>query len=197
MTRIEEIRARLEAATPGPWECGDRYHVAGVLPARFGEGKCAYCSRMGEPEWAGRRDINGTKMLAHVHITDEAWSPYGIYAYPEPGSPYCVVVETDEYGLISDIDATFIAHARDDVPYLLDQLAVAEADRGALARGSVELNAQLSTALAAIDEALAMHEQMVTFTDRNTGEEKAICDGCITDWPCPTVVALLKAKEGK
>ena len=196
MTRIEEIRARLEAATPGPWEHGERYHICGVMAEKFGEGRCSSCRR-GEPAWAGTRDINGKKMLAHVHAVEEPWHKNNIVYYDGNGNLFHVVIETDEYGLMESGDADFIAHAREDVPYLLDQLAAAEADRGALARGSVELNAQLSTALAAIDEALAMHEQMVTFTDRNTGEEKAICDGCITDWPCPTVVALLKAKEGK
>ena len=132
MTRLEEIEARLNAATPGPWEYGDRYSICGVMPRMFGEGKCSSCSRHGEPDWVGRLDINGTKMLAHVHIMDKPWSHSSIVHYDGNGNLYSVVIETDEYGLMDTADAAFIAASRTDVPYLLNLVASLTAERDAL-----------------------------------------------------------------
>ena len=122
MSRISEIEARLEAATPGPWEYGDRYSVCGVMPQMFGEGKCSSCARHGEADWVGRLDINGKKMLAHVHIMDKPWSPNGIVHYDGNGNLYSVVIETDEYGLMDDADAALIASAPTDLRYLLERV---------------------------------------------------------------------------
>ena len=118
--RLDAIRAREQEATEGPWERGDRQHVAGVLPEQFGEGRCAFC-RMGEPTWVGRRSINGKRMLAHVHTQDKPYIEWGIYALREDGS-VIVVNDTYEYGLMDDADAEFIAHAREDVPWLLKEV---------------------------------------------------------------------------
>ena len=128
MTTIdtEALRALADAATPGPWERGDRQHVAGVLPERFGEGRCAYC-HLGEPSWTGRMSINGTRMLAHVHTKAEPWWEHGIRAYRPDGS-LVVVNDTDEYGYVSAADAAFIAAARTAVPALLDALAERDAE---------------------------------------------------------------------
>ena len=120
--RISEIEARLEAATPGPWEHGDRYFVCGVMPKMFGEGKCSSCVRHGEADWVGRLDINGKKMLAHVHIMDKPWSRAGIVHYDGNGNLYSVVIETDEYGLMDDADAALIASAPTDLRYLLERV---------------------------------------------------------------------------
>ena len=122
MTRLEEIEARLNAATPGPWEYGDRYSICGVMPRMFGEGKCSSCSRHGEPDWVGRLDINGTKMLAHVHIMDKPWSHSSIVHYDGNGNLYSVVIETDEYGLMDATDAQLIANAPADLRYLLERV---------------------------------------------------------------------------
>ena len=127
MSRISEIEARLEAATPGPWEYGDRYSVCGVMPQMFGEGKCSSCARHGEADWVGRLDINGKKMLAHVHIMDKPWSPNGIVHYDGNGNLYSVVIETDEYGLMDDADAALIASAPADLRYLLERVRELEA----------------------------------------------------------------------
>lgn len=111
LTRLERLT---RAATPGPWERGDRYHTAGV---GFGNapGKCVYCDRSKDLVWEGRTGINGTVMQAHVHRDTDPWHDLGIYG-PLGVS---VVVETDEYGGCSDEDAAFIIEAREAMPKLL------------------------------------------------------------------------------
>jgi hypothetical protein len=74
--RIAEIRARVEKATPGPWE-----------PVPDG---CAACT---ETEW----DVDPLEIGCH-----------GMFAH--------------------FIDADFIAHAREDIPYLLSLLAERDAE---------------------------------------------------------------------
>ena len=116
MSPLDELRQALAtldresaAATAGPWEFGDRQSVAGVMPDLHGEGKCAYC-HYGEPSWAGKRSINGTRMLAHVHTRPEPWWDHGIFAWREDGS-VLVVNDTDEYGYMTKPDATLIVNA--------------------------------------------------------------------------------------
>ena len=122
--RIAEIKARVDAATPGPWESGNRYSICGVMPSMFGEGRCAACAREGEPIWVGRRDINGTKMLSHVHAMDALHDSFhnGIVHYDGNGEVWHVIIETDEYGLMALDDQDFIANAREDIPYLLAEI---------------------------------------------------------------------------
>lgn len=116
-----ELQRLSDAATPGPWQFGDSSHVAGVMAERYGEGRCAYCDA-GEPSWVGSRSINGTRMLAHVHLDPEPWWRHGIYAIRADG-PVSVVNDTDEYGYMADADAAFIAAAREAVPALLAEVA--------------------------------------------------------------------------
>lgn len=136
---IAEIARRAEKATTGPWEYGDRQMVAGVMSERYGEGKCAYCNH-GEPSWIGKRSINGSRMLAHVHTAEEPTYRAGILALRESGS-WSVVIETDEYGLMCEADGEFIAHARADIPFLLTQLAT-------VTKAADELQARVDAALA-------------------------------------------------
>jgi len=117
-TVLAEWQQRTDAATEGPWEHGDRQHVAGVLPEQFGDGKCAYCDRYGEPTWVGKQLINGKRMLAHAHESAEPWWDHGIYALRGAGS-VLVVNDIDEYGYIADPDAEFIAASRTAMPCLL------------------------------------------------------------------------------
>lgn len=84
MTRLEQIRARVDAATEGPWE---------VVPAED-----AYVS-------ASVRAAGGTLM------SFGGGSAYEESAGLEP----------------SGEDLSFIAHARADVPWLLDRVAELEA----------------------------------------------------------------------
>jgi hypothetical protein len=148
MSRLEEIEARLENTTPGPWESGDHYSICGVMK-QFGEGKCVACSREGAPIWEGRRDINGTVMQAHVHIREIHDSfRHGVVHYTGDGDVWHVVIETDEYGLMSQADRDFVAHAREDIPYLLAEIAQLSAplDRGLTREWLDELIAEIDPA---------------------------------------------------
>lgn len=121
------IKARAEAATEGPWEVGNRWHIQGAdfCPCR--------------PEWGPaivqRMDINGKMMLAHRHRLPVPRERDTIYTEPWPdGYPRAVVITTSEYGAINRYDAEFIAHAREDIPALVAALEEAEAKLAAIGR---------------------------------------------------------------
>ncbi len=105
-----ELSRRLEvakAATPGPWEVGDCWWRAGVMPKLFGEGKCNFCQRHGEPVAVAEMDINGRMMLGHVHRAAETDSPSISNGAPFWGT---VIHGRDEHGPnVSIQDAAFIA----------------------------------------------------------------------------------------
>lgn len=81
-------------------------------------------------------------------------------------------------------DAEFIAHARTDVPWLLEQ--VDRRDK-------------------ALEKVLRLHPRVVVLhADPEFGrmEDDAICGACIVNhepagWPCPTVEAITTALEGE
>jgi hypothetical protein len=126
---LDALRAAAEAATPGPWERGDPWLVAGVFPENFGEGRCAYCDRHGEPVWTGVRDINGQRMLAHVHRDAE---PYGMdhlitAADGQAGAAVAGNYDYEAGGIIEARDTAYIAAADPStVLALLDRVERAE-----------------------------------------------------------------------
>lgn len=94
-----------------PWEV-DCYHVAGVMPSRFGEGRCAWCARGGGLIWTGRRDINGKQMLAHVHRGEpDEFSHHRIVRWLGNGYVETLVNTTDEYGAMTPEVAALICNA--------------------------------------------------------------------------------------
>jgi hypothetical protein len=131
MLDLEAISARADAATPGPWIIGDRWHIAGVMPEMFGEGKCSLCRSENPIVWEGRRDINGKRMLAHVHQTAEPWYGEGhqMFSYDGGPEPFTVAGNYDWEvgGIISPVDCEFIAHAREDIPALIARIRELEA----------------------------------------------------------------------
>ena len=156
--RLGEIRERVAAATEGPWEHGDRQFTAGVNE-RFGTDACAHCRRHGDPTWIGVRDINGQKMLTHVHTDAEPWWKHGIFAFRDSGSSV-VVHDTDEYGYMDQADAEFIAHAREDVPWLLAEVERLTAERDRARDLAARLEAQIARV-----EALAEREDFGSVED--------------------------------
>lgn len=112
--RLDQIEARADAATEGPWERGDHYHVQAAS-------HCQCWPEHGPLISEKRMDINGTMRLAHVHRRSEPLWGYGIYAPTEYGGAL-VVNETSEYGYMDDADAEFIAASRTDVPALVAAL---------------------------------------------------------------------------
>ena len=112
MNRLNEIEARANAATEGPW-MGIRY-----------------------PDGFLGRVIGGNGFGVAEDFPDDA-------------------------------DAKFIAHARTDVPWLLEQVKLRDK---------------------ALEAVLEMHELAQPITAAfGTQEGGDYCRTCVEDWPCPTV----------
>ena len=119
---VEQLRQLEQAATPGPWEHGDVWRLAGVL---YDDGTCVLCERMGAPVWKGMADINGERMMAHKHRDPEPWGIGHLLSAPDG-----LVAGNYDYetgGVINPDDATLIAAARNALPALLDIAEAAEA----------------------------------------------------------------------
>jgi hypothetical protein len=121
---LDAIKARVNAATPGPWERGDVYGTAGV---GFGHqpGKCALCHH-GEPVWVGEANINGRTMQAHRHRDPEPYEPDHRITGPD-GQCIAGNYDYEAGGILEPADTEFITHARTDVPALLAELDLAKA----------------------------------------------------------------------
>ena len=100
-----QARALLEGITPGPWEAGDHYHVQGAS-------HCQCRPDQGPLVKSCRMDINGEMMKAHIHRADEPWWPLGVMA-TDDGRPVNVLVETEEYGVMTAEDRALVAAAPD------------------------------------------------------------------------------------
>lgn len=109
---LTAVKARVEAASPGPWEDGDVWGFAGVLPEMFGPGRCTYC-KQSDPAWVGRMDINGEVMDAHRHRVSD---PYGV------GWFIATVDGTVADGFTRPEDQAFARHAREDIPALVAEV---------------------------------------------------------------------------
>lgn len=117
-TRLAELKAVAEKATPGPWHLGDRWHIQG---AKF----CTCAERHGPLIREQLMDINGEMMLAHVHEGAQSWHPHGIMTEPwEDGHPRSVVYTTSEYGHPAREDEEHIATF--DPPTVLALIAALE-----------------------------------------------------------------------
>lgn len=116
--RISEIRARLEAATPGPWEALTR-----------------------APDWGA------TEIGAQLDTPDAR-----------------VIADTELWGRQPTEqnvqDAAFIAHAREDVPFLLARLGALEAERDAARAWSARWKAVSKRLWAGIHKSLDQSERL-------------------------------------
>ena len=134
--KLQEIEARANAATPGPWRSGGFYglgrvqdgdHAGWVLGGAFPIGRCAFCARAPEPCSATvmhRGEYDAAPRAYHAHWIaaepGEGWQGIssdavalaitGNYDYARGG-----VRSTPE-------DSAFIAHARTDVPALVAEV---------------------------------------------------------------------------
>lgn len=100
MKRLDQIRARVEAATPGPWETredGD-YYLGGTY---IGHGPYFY----DKSKWDGCGLVPTTKGYRN-----------GVAEY----------FETDVCRVESSDDLEFLVHARSDVPWMLERIAELE-----------------------------------------------------------------------
>ena len=115
--RLEEL---LAAATPGPWLRGDVWSLGGVMPERYGDGKCVHCVNVGtEPVWVGRRDINGTVMLAHRHLVLDPYDTQHAISGAD-GTLVCGNYDYESGGVVREEDAALVALAPDAVRLLID-----------------------------------------------------------------------------
>lgn len=122
--RFAEIERAEQSATPGPWEPGAVWIVAGLIYDADGNRvtqktatHCSYCNH-GEPEWVGRTDINGTVMKAHRHRDADPYQPDHRISGPAGGT----IAGNYDYeagGILSAEDTRFICAARSAVPELL------------------------------------------------------------------------------
>ena len=100
MNRLNEIEARANAATEGPWEVGDRYHCQAANMCECAPDRGPLIDTYQHPEW-------GTM---HVHRKDEPWWNEGVLFRKAGGPPGEVARD------LATEDAEFIAHSRTDVP---------------------------------------------------------------------------------
>ena len=100
MNRLNEIEARANAASPGPWEAGDRYYCQASDKCDCRQDYGPLIDTYQHPAW-------GTM---HVHRADEPWWHDGVLYRPAGGAPGEVCRDT------TTTDTEFIAHARTDVP---------------------------------------------------------------------------------
>lgn len=138
----DELRAHLEAATPGPWEPGDVWLVAGLIYSDAGDRtdagdatRCAFC-HLGEPSWSGRGEINGTWMPAHRHRNPEPYDAEHAISSAAGG-----LVAYDGVGIVREEDTQFVVSARRDVPVLLHEVASLRAEVAAARKYAGEMRA--------------------------------------------------------
>lgn len=114
MNRLEEIRARCEAATPGPWhwDVFKRQKAVALESARY---KVMGFARFGPQSAQPTFRVDGIMEKAQ----DLAKSIPGMEHHEG----------FDDF--IDHPDAAFIAHAREDIPWLLDEVARLTAERDA------------------------------------------------------------------
>ncbi len=109
--RLNEIGARMNAATPGPWRVEETSHIACLLER--GEECLHPDSPLLDSELMA--DIKGAPTrVYHTHEARE--TPHRIE--PDIAGNY----DWEEGGIVHGDDAEFIAHARTDVPALVAAL---------------------------------------------------------------------------
>lgn len=125
--RLEQIKAREQAATAGPWETRVAYMAAGVNDGTWSAshsvplGRCAFCHHDGT---FVRSFVNPQGQTMHMHRfagNDELDEWHTIYALT--GDQIAGSYDYDSGGICSTpADAGFIAHARQDIPDLLAEI---------------------------------------------------------------------------
>ena len=147
--RLEEIRKRVEAATPGPWEVED-YRCDG--------------------DWRSTGNV-WARNKGHYH----------------PGTKVCGV-NCHSMSSISDPrdigefegNSAFIAHAREDIPFLLSELAKLQAENATLRRqveAAKEMRDLLHLRLRYCPEALWLEENYIKLKDALAALERGGSNG--------------------
>lgn len=117
MTAADDLRALSAAATPGPWEAGDVYQMAGCGFVGRGDDECVLCE-WGEPVWRGTTDINGKRMHAHRHRDP---TPYAIdHRISSAAGLVAGNYDYEEGGIMDPADLALIVWLRNHADALAD-----------------------------------------------------------------------------
>lgn len=126
MNRLEEIKARCEAATEGPWSKDNFYraavndgsHEKWIAPKYISEGECCFCANKENVLVESYSDAEGNW---HVHkIPSDNWR---LISSVTTLDTIIGNYDFDHGGVAStEADSEFIAHAREDIPYLLEKI---------------------------------------------------------------------------
>ena len=122
MSRTEEILARLAASTGGPWERGDSYLEAAVMPEFYGHDRCGLCGPDAPLIWQGDQEIDGDVVTYHAHRSSAPRDPeHVIVGFADDGAPVtvCGNYDYDSGGVVDPNDTEFLVNARDDIEWLL------------------------------------------------------------------------------
>lgn len=108
-SRAALLREALEKATERPWELGDVWSWAGCGFNGNGPDECVLCSRMGEPVWRGRSNINGKRVHSHKHRNPHPYQ--GDHRISNPLGLVAGNYDYEEGGIIDPADAAVIVAA--------------------------------------------------------------------------------------
>jgi len=127
---LDAIRARCEAATPGPWTF------------EASEGDCGF---------------SGTCPRSLIYCDDKcpACEHWEVYKGAWPNGPE--MVECGDYTFFTDADAAFIAHARTDIPALLAEVERMTAERDAALRRAEAAEGKIAKIHTTLDYADRLH----------------------------------------
>jgi hypothetical protein len=150
MDRIDEIRARERAATPGPWVVGANYWVH----EEEADGQCWAC------KWKAREVLphtvierEGKRYHVHYGINPNWWNQ--ISSATTYGEITAYDIDTTGGVLSTKEDAEFIAAAREAVPYLLAAVDALTAELAELKTEYLVIRDERDSLLAAYDTATA------------------------------------------
>lgn len=111
MDKINDIRARAQAATPGPWQEGERKN-----PCRCSDGdECLHGIADPAENWNCLTSVQQKfchMECEHCYVAEHMLGVTPVF-FHEGGHSKIVILQAD---------AEFIANARQDIPYLLDEI---------------------------------------------------------------------------
>ena len=158
---LQALTTRCEQATKGPWDWRWSFVDAGVNDGSFPDwpvgirrGTCAYCGNKKAVLVREYKDEQGRSLHQHRFPSD-VW--HDIVAFN--GKLITGNYDYEEGGVLHEEDATFIAHAREDLPTLVRLVRDAHETLEQIALYASET--QLHTLKTLVAEALARAEGIV------------------------------------
>lgn len=123
-TKLDAIKARVAAATAGPWTNTAMFAAGALGSSAAGE----YLEEFGrEPDFTRQipDDLGRDRKVGYwrVPLDEPAGDVYSEATGRAVALGESAPFGADDDGALEPADATFVAHARTDVPWLLDQIA--------------------------------------------------------------------------